>query len=109
MEEELKKMNDFRKTCRSVLLKFYRNTSNGVTTYSFKTTHSLIFYINSVIKFNLNYFFNSLYFFKLLSVTSVICVFVLIDNLSAKGIHFFFCTMLIFLIIFYMYMENKIL
>ena len=72
-----------------------------------KTTHSWIFYINSVIKFNLNYFFNSLYFFKLLSVTSVICVFVLSDNLSAKGIHFFFCTMLIFRILFYIYMENK--
>ena len=74
-----------------------------------KTTHSWIFYINSVIKFNLNYFFNSLYFFKLLSVTSVICVFVLSDNLSAKGVYFFFCTMLIFLILFYIYMENKII
>ena len=73
-----------------------------------KRTHSWIFYINSVIKLNLNYFFNSLYFLKLLSVTSVICVFVQIDNLSAKGIHFFFCTMLIFLILFYMYVENKI-
>ena len=50
-----------------------------------KTTHSLIFYINSVVKFNLNYFFlNLLYFFKLLSVTSVICVFVLSDNLSGR-------------------------
>ena len=49
-----------------------------------KTTHSWIFYINSVIKFNLNYFYfqNSHYFFKLLSVTSVICLFVLSDNLS---------------------------
>ena len=72
-----------------------------------KTTNSWIFYINSVIKFNPNYFFNSLYFFKLLSVTSVIYVFVLSDNLSAKGIHFFFCTMLIFLILFYIYMEKK--
>ena len=71
-----------------------------------KTTHSWIFYINSVIKYNLNYSFNSLYFFKVLSVTSIICVFVL--SKSAKGKRFFFCTMLIFLILFYMYMENKI-
>ena len=34
MEEELKKMNDFRKTCRSILVKFYRNTLNGVMTYN---------------------------------------------------------------------------
>ena len=32
MEEELKKLNDFKKTQRSILLKIYRNTSNGVTT-----------------------------------------------------------------------------
>ena len=74
MEEELKKVNDFRKTCRSVLLKFYRNTSMVSRRTALKTTHSWIFYINGVIKFNLNYFFNSLYFFKLLSVISVICV-----------------------------------
>ena len=54
---ELKKVNDFRKTCGSVLLKFYRNTSNGVMTHNLTTTDSWIFYINSVIKFNLNYFF----------------------------------------------------
>ena len=53
-----------------------------------KTTDSWIFYINSVIKFNLNYFINSLYFFKLLSVTSVICVFVLSDNTTnVKNMH----------------------
>ena len=57
MEEELKKVNDFRKTCRSVLLKFYRNTSNGFTTQSFKKSSLLDIYINSVVKFNLNYFF----------------------------------------------------
>ena len=34
MEEELKKVNDFRKTCSSILLKFYRNTSNGVMTHN---------------------------------------------------------------------------
>ena len=33
MEEELKKVNDFKKACRSFLLKIYRNTSNGVTTH----------------------------------------------------------------------------
>ena len=38
MEEELEKVNDFRKTCRSVLLKFYRN---GVTTHSFKNNSLL--------------------------------------------------------------------
>ena len=54
---ELKEVNDFRKTCGSVLLKFYRNTSNGVMTHNLTTTDSWIFYINSVIKFNLNYFF----------------------------------------------------
>ena len=41
MEEELKKVNDFRKTCRSVLLKFYRNASNGVITHSFKNNSLL--------------------------------------------------------------------
>ena len=61
MEEELKKVNDFRKTCGSVLLKFYRNTSNGVMTHNLTTTDSWIFYINSVIKFNLNYFFKILF------------------------------------------------
>ena len=32
MKEELKKVNDFKKACRSFLLKIYRNTSNTVTT-----------------------------------------------------------------------------
>ena len=32
MEEELKKVNNFKKACRSFLLKIYRNASNGVTT-----------------------------------------------------------------------------
>ena len=58
---ELKKVNDFSKTCGSVLLKFYRNTSNGVMTHNLTTTDSWIFYINSVIKFNLNYFFKILF------------------------------------------------
>ena len=72
MEEELKKENDFRKTCRSILPRFYRNTSNGITTHNLTTTDSWIFYINSVIKFNLNnYFLNSL--FSLLITFCGIC------------------------------------
>ena len=43
MEEELKKVNDFRKKYRSVLLKFYKNTSNDVTTHSFKESHTVYF------------------------------------------------------------------
>ena len=56
MKEELKKVNDFRKTCRSVLLRFYRNvTSNGVMTHSLKNNFTLGYF--SVVKFNLNYYF----------------------------------------------------
>ena len=29
---KIEKVNDFKKACRSFLLKIYRNTSNGVTT-----------------------------------------------------------------------------
>ena len=67
MEEELKKVNDFKKIYRSVHLKIYRNTSNGVKTQTLtvfiaalKTTYSWIFYINSTMYFDLNcYIFSS--------------------------------------------------
>ena len=54
----------FKKKSRSVLLKLYWNTSNGVTLQievdsfiaALKTTH-FMFYVNSVIKFELSYYF----------------------------------------------------